>query len=182
MELARLISAILTVFLVALFLRAAWHKAQAFWETTGFVADYSLLPAGREVSATRVLIGAEVLVIAMLMIPATRPFGAALAACLLLIYAFAMAWALRVGRRRIDCGCGGAPHFVSGLTVGRNLVLAAMACILALLPAGPLGGVAPALIGLGLGLTTWTVYAVAERLLANAGHISVTGLNRPKGA
>lgn len=176
-----LVSAMLTVFLAVLFLRAAWHKAQGFLETTGFVADYGVVPAGRAPALTRTLIGAEALTVATLILPVTRPFGAVLALMLLLTYAAAMVMALRAGKTRIDCGCGGAPQFVSRQTVARNLVLAGLALVLALLPAGPLGGVLPALIGTLAGLTAWALYALAERLLANAGHIAATGLGRSQG-
>lgn len=165
------LSGMLTVFLAALFLHAAWHKAQAFWETTGFVADYGLLAPGHVVQATRALIAAEGLCVLALALPASRSLGALIAAALLGLYALAMALALRAGRRRLDCGCGGAPQPVSGLLVGRNLVLAALALGLAYLPAQPMGGWRAALVTIGLGLTLAALYAAADRILANSGHM-----------
>ena len=175
---ALLTSAMLTTFLAVLFLRAAWHKAGTFLETTGFVADYGLVPMGREALVTRGLIGAEALCVALLIAPPTRPFGALLAAALLLGYALAMGLALRAGRTRIDCGCGGTPQFVSGLTVARNGVLAALALVLVALPVSPSIGVFPALLGVLAGLTAWAIYGAAERLLANAGHIAAVNARR----
>ncbi|PZQ49912.1 MAG: hypothetical protein DI556_10695 [Rhodovulum sulfidophilum] len=170
MDGATLTGGTLTVFLAALLLRAAWHKSQAFLETTGFVADYGVAPPGREALATRAVIAAEALLLVALILPATRALGAAGTAVLLLGYAWAMAGALRRGQRRIDCGCGGAPQFVSALTIARNLVLAALALALAFLPAGG-AGVAGAALAVAGGLTLWCLYAIIERLLANAGHI-----------
>lgn len=167
----RMLSGMLTVFLAALFLRAAWHKAQAFLETTGFVADYGLVPAGREALVTRVLIGLEAVTVALLALPVTRMAGAVLAAALLAGYGLAMAMALRAGKTRIDCGCGGTPQFVSVLTVARNVVLTGLALWLAALPAGPVGGAFPALVAVLAGLTLWALYGVIEKLLANFGHI-----------
>ena len=93
MDMLRLISGMLTVFLAVLLLRAAWHKAQSFLETTGFVADYGLVPPGREALVTRALIGLEAVAVALLVLPATRVAGALLAAALLAGYGAAMALA-----------------------------------------------------------------------------------------
>jgi hypothetical protein len=170
MDGATLTGGTLTVFLAALLLRAAWHKTQAFLETTGFVADYGVVPAGREALATRLVIGAEALLLLALILPATRSLGAAGTAALMLGYAGAMASALRRGQRRIDCGCGGAPQYVSALTIARNIGLAGLALVLAVLPAGG-AGIAGATLSIAGGLTLWCLYAIIERILANAGHI-----------
>ena len=178
MDMLRLISGMLTVFLAVLLLRAAWHKAQSFLETTGFVADYGLVPPGREALVTRALIGLEALAVALLVLPATRVAGTLLAAALLAGYGAAMALALRAGKTRIDCGCGGTPQFVSGLTIGRNAVLAALALWLAALPAGPMGGAMAALVTVLAGVTLWAIYGTVEKLLANFGHILAVGPRR----
>lgn len=166
-----LTGAALTAFLAAVFLRALWHKIDAFAETTGFVAGYGLVPPGREALVTRALIGAEIAVVVALVLPALRPAGALGAAVLLAGYGLAMALALRAGRDRIDCGCGGPPQFVSGLTLGRNGVLSVLALALAALPVAPLGGPGAAVVALAAGLTLWVLYGVIEKLTANAGHI-----------
>lgn len=173
MDAASLLAGTLTCFLAALLLRAVWHKAQAFLETTGFVAGYGIVPPGREALATRLVIATEAAVLVALVIPATRSIGAAGAALVLAGYALAMAAALRRGQRQIDCGCGGAPQFVSGLTIARNLTLAALAFLLAALPAGSTGGAAGAALAVAGGLTLWCLYAIVERLIANAGHIGL---------
>jgi hypothetical protein len=168
-----LLAGTLTCFLAALLLRAVWHKAQSFLETTGFVAGYGIVPPGREALATRLAIAAEAVVLAALVVPATQSIGAVGAALVLAGYALVMAAALRRGQRQIDCGCGGAPQFVSGLTIARNLTLAALALLLAALPAGSTGGAAGAALAVAGGLTLWCLYAIVERLIANAGHIGL---------
>ncbi|MBP1805253.1 MauE/DoxX family redox-associated membrane protein [Rubellimicrobium aerolatum] len=166
-----LIGGALTVALSLLFLRAAWHKAQAFAETTGFVAGYGLVPPGREAPVLRALIAAEGATVLLLALPATRPLGGLGAAALLLGYAAAMALALRAGRARIECGCGGAPQVVSPALVGRNLLLAAAGVAVALLPGQPMGGAPGAAAAIAAGVTLWCLHGTAERLFANAGHI-----------
>lgn len=167
----------LTTFLALLLLRAAWHKAQAFPETTGFIASYGVVPEGREVLAARMVIALELLLLVALILPPSRSFGAAGTAALLLGYAAAMALALRRGQRRIDCGCGGPPQVVSALTITRNAVLALVALTVAALPAGA-SGIAGAALSVAGGVTLWCLYAIVEGLLANAGHIRLAA-NRP---
>lgn len=173
MDVGALASGTLTCLLAVLLLRAVWHKAGAFPETTGYLAGYGIVPSGREVAATRAVIVAEAVVLVALVLPATRVAGALGAAALLAGYAGAMAFALGRGRRRIDCGCGGAPQVVSAATVARNLVLAALALAVAILPAGGTGGAPGAALAVAGGLTLWCVYAVVDRLIANAGHIEL---------
>lgn len=170
MDAATLTGGTLTVFLAALLLRAVWHKAQGFLETAGFVADYGVVPAGREILATRVVIALEAALLLALILPATRSLGGIGTAALLLGYAAAMASALRRGQRRIDCGCGGAPQSISALTIARNMALAGIALAVAILPAGG-AGIAGAALAIAGGLTLWCLFAIIERLLANAGHI-----------
>ena len=59
----------LTAFLAMLLLRAAWHKAQAFPETTGLIASYGIVPEGREALAARGVIALEGLLLVALVLP-----------------------------------------------------------------------------------------------------------------
>lgn len=77
------------------------------------------------------LLPALELLAALLLLTPWRELGAALAAGLLLAYASLMAWH-RLHRRTLDCGCGGAPLPISWLLVARNLVLLAVALLVAL--------------------------------------------------
>ncbi|OWJ77301.1 MauE/DoxX family redox-associated membrane protein [Haematobacter genomosp. 1] len=164
------LSGALTAFVALILLGAAWHKAQSFLETTGFVAGYELVPPGREAVVLRLLIAAEAGAVVLLVLPWTRAAGGLLAAALFAGYGAAMALALRAGKDRIECGCGGAPQIVSRPVILRNLLLAAVALAVALLPEGPMGPAAAA-VALAAGLTLWCVYGIVERLLANAGHM-----------
>lgn len=163
-----------TTLLALIFLRAAWHKATTRLETVGVVRAYGLVSdawAGRLVPA---LAAAEALVVAALLLPATRPLGAAAAAALLLGYAAAMALAMRAGRSTIDCGCGGPPQRLSVALLVRNALLAALAVGLSTAPETPGGGAGPltAAVGLAGGLTLWAFLGAFEAVHANARHLS----------
>lgn len=160
--------------LVALILfRAAWHKVTAFAKVTGFAQGYGLLSERWIPVAVRGLAGAELLAAALLAVPATRLVGGALAAALFAGYAVAMALALRAGRRTIDCGCGGPPQLVSGLTVARNLLLAALALALTQAPALPVG-LPGSLAALGVAGTLLLSLSVAETLDGNLARLRRT--------
>lgn len=165
-----LISLSETTFLVALLARAAWHKAQAFPETTGFAMGYDLVPPRLVPPILRALIVAEALAALFLILPATRLAGATLAAGLFLGYGVLMALALGHGRRQIDCGCGGPPQMVSAWTVARNGMLATLAAIVAVLPAVAVGAMGAAL-AITAGLTAWAIYTVSERLASHVPYI-----------
>ncbi len=127
-----------TVFLILLFVRAAWHKIGDYGRFAGFLADYRLLPA------------------------------ALAAAGLLLLYAVAIAVSLGRGQRRIDCGCGGAPQHLSWALGVRNLALAALAALAVPAAAGgPLDLYAGAVAVLA-GLLLWGAYLLVEQVIANA--------------
>src|SRR5262245_65540349 len=91
--------------LALLFAVAAVHKLR---DPRGFPAPlsyYRLLPAGIAGVAGMGLVGAELAVVAALVVD--RRAGLAGAAALLVLYAGAMAINLARGRRHIDCGCAG---------------------------------------------------------------------------
>ena len=62
----------------------------------------------------------------LLIMPAGRPIGAALAATLLAGYGVAMAISMLRGHYLMDCGCGGAPEPISWMLVARNAGLVAL--------------------------------------------------------
>ncbi|WP_172329947.1 MauE/DoxX family redox-associated membrane protein [Mangrovicoccus sp. HB161399] len=166
-------SAAVTGFTVLVLARAAWHKASAYHETVGFAQGYGLVPAAWTYPIVRALTAAEILAIALMFLPATRASGGLLAAGLFAGYGVLMGLALRNGRSEIDCGCGGAPQVVSGLTLGRNALLSGLALGIALIPAGPVG-VPGALVSLAAGLTFFAVYGVAEKLASHLPNIRRT--------
>jgi hypothetical protein len=165
-----LASVTVTAFLVILLARAAWHKVERFLETVGFAHGYGLVPEAWAAPIVRALTAAEVAAILTLLVPATRPLGGLAAAGLFAGYGLLMAAALLRGRTQIECGCGGAPQIVSGLTLARNAGLAGLAVAVAVLPAAtvpPLG----ALVAIAAALVLAAQYGVAERLAAHRPHI-----------
>jgi len=168
--LAALASVTITSFLVIVLARAVWHKVEAFLETVGFAQGYGLVPEAWAAPIVRGLILAEGAAVLMLLVPGTRPWGGMLAAGLFAGYGLLMATALMQGRRRIDCGCGGLPQLVSGFTLGRNAVLAALSLGVALLPAAALPG-AGAAVAIAGALVLVAIYTIIERLASHLPHI-----------
>lgn len=159
-----------TTFLVLLFLRAAWHKLADFGRFSGFVADYQLLPGAWVEHAARLLIGLEVLTVALLLTPALNRLGALLAIALLLAYAAVIAINLSRGHVHIDCGCGGAPQRLSPALLLRNALLVVLALPIAAGQVAQLGLFESA-AAIVAGSLLWLIYNVAEQLLANNGHL-----------
>lgn len=173
-DLSQLTSATLTSFLVLVLARAAWHKWQAFYETVGFAQGYGLVPRHMVPAIVRGLMGAEALTVLALLLPVTRPFGGLMAAGLFAGYGVLMAAALLRGQTEIDCGCGGTPQIVSGLTLGRNAVLTVMALAVAMITTGPLGAMG-AIMAITAGITLFAIYGVAEKLASHLPHIRQAG-------
>ena len=165
-----LASVTITAFLVILLARAAWHKIAHHLETVGFAQGYGLVPEAWAAPIVRALAGAEIAILLALLFPATRALAGLAAAGLFAGYGLLMAAALLKGRRRIDCGCGGAPQIVSGFTLARNACLAALGLAVAALP---VAGVAPfeAAAALAIALAFAAVFAVIEKLASHLPHI-----------
>lgn len=169
-----LASVTITAFLVILLARAAWHKIDRHLETVGFAQGYGLVPDAWAAPVVRGLTVAEGAAILALLVPATRPLGGLAAAGLFAGYGLLMAAALLQGRRRIECGCGGPPQLVSGVTLGRNAVLAALGIAVAVLPVTtvpPLG----ALVAIAAALVLAAQYGVLEKLAAHLPHVREGG-------
>ena len=165
-----LASVTITAFLVIVLARAAWHKIDRFLETVGFAQGYGLVPEAWTAPIVWALTAAEVAAIVALLVPPTRPFGGLLAAGLFAGYGLLMAAALRRGQTRIECGCGGAPQIVSGVTLGRNAVLAGLALTVAMLPVTTVPP-AGALIAIAAALVLAAQYGIAEKLGAHLPHV-----------
>lgn len=158
------------VFTALLFTRALVHKLSDVTAFSGFVADYGILPDRLVTPATYGLVAAEALVLAALVVPALWPAGPVLAAAVLLGYAAAIAQAVRMGRRWIECGCGGAVQPVSWTLVGRNLALAALALL------GAAGSpffldIGEAVAVIASGFTVFLGYLLVEQILGNAAYL-----------
>ncbi|KQT42048.1 hypothetical protein ASG43_17385 [Aureimonas sp. Leaf454] len=159
-----------TVLFVVLFLRAAFHKASDLVRFQGYVDDYALLPEPLVEPVAKGLVAAELLTVALLVVPMTVSVGAAFALALLLVYAGGIAINLKRGRRRIECGCGGPAQMLSAALVLRNGLLGALALLPLVAGFNALSlGEAAAAVSSGLLLVLFV--ALAEQLLANDGHV-----------
>ncbi len=118
--------------LAAIFASAAMTKLRALDQFAGVVENYALLPAPLLRPVVLLLPAVELAAAVGLLVPATRPYAAAVLVLLLLIFAAAMAINLRRGRRDIDCGChlGLLKQRISWPLVVRNLLVALFALVL----------------------------------------------------
>ena len=155
-------------FLVWLWLPAAWQKQGEFVEFGVILAEFRLVPAQAVRACAVAVIGLELGLGVSLMFPATRSFGLAGSALLLVLYAAAIGVNLHRGRRSIDCGCVGPLRHqsLSGWLVARNLLLA----LLALAALSPVNGRALVWHDLITGSTAFglaiLLYVAANRLIA----------------
>src|SRR3954468_15170175 len=94
------------------------------------------------------------------------PVAPWLAAGLFLLFAAALAWALRTGRAGAPCGCLGARSTVSNAALGRALALAAVAVAIPFLPDET--GTTEAWLGLGLAVALVAVAALGVAVTALA--------------
>jgi Methylamine utilisation protein MauE len=122
--------------LAVLFGVAALHKLRGFRRFEATVADYRIVPAPLAPLAAIAVLGAEVGIAEMLVLPHLRSVGLAAAAAQLVVYAGALALNLARGRRHLDCGCVGVAgrEEISWALAGRNLVLSAIALVATLTP------------------------------------------------
>jgi hypothetical protein len=146
--------------LVCLFARALAHKVSDFAWFSAILNGYKLLPAGLAQPAAYGLAVAEALVVAGLIVPATRPAAAMLGLVLLTVYGAAIAINLLRGNRRIDCGCGGAGQGLSWFLVGRNVLLVGLAVVAAATPL-------PAMLGMFAWISA--ICGIAALMLVIAG-------------
>lgn len=171
--LGSMLTATVTVFLSLLFARAAWHKIGEFTEFTGFVADYQLLPQQLVVPASMLIVGAEVLVVALQLVPGGQVFGLLLGMAMLTLYGLSMAINIQRGRTSIECGCGGAVQPLSWSLVLRNAALVTLGA--AAVATAPYAlDAAGAVAALASGFTLWTGFVLAEQILANASTARLT--------
>ena len=122
--------------LAVLFATALWHKARAPHEFVEAVGQYRLLPKSLVGAGALALGLAEAVVLAgLLSVPLTPAPFAWGAAGLLTAYGLAITINLGRGRDTIDCGCHGfsGRQRIAGWMVLRNLLLATVAALLALL-------------------------------------------------
>lgn len=129
---------ILALSLGLLLASAAVHKLRNPARFRSALAGYRLLPEAALSASGVVVIGIEFAAAALLVLPAERPLGGALAAALMAAYGTAIGINLLRGRTRIDCGClgVGTSDRIAWWMVGRNVALALVALVVRL-PATP---------------------------------------------
>lgn len=168
-DLAHLFFNTAAFFVALLFLRAAMHKLADRYRFQGILEDYGIMSEKMVGRAAPVIPVLELATVVLLLLPATRMLGAALAATLLGVYAAAIAVNLIRGHYLMDCGCGGAPEPISWLLVARN---AGLVLIVAPLASGYVPASVSTLPADGTALAIATLLIVlwlaAEVMLANA--------------
>ncbi len=156
----------LLTFLVLLFTQAALHKASDLRRFSGYIANYSSKLASISLALASALLGAEIAAVLLSVSGQYSPFGALLMLILLACYSGAMWVSLQHNQREIECGCGGAPVMVSGKTIVRNSVLAALTVVVLVTDYQTLN-LAERLVALASGCLLWLGYFLVEQLLHN---------------
>jgi hypothetical protein len=155
------------------------HAAMAKWSDVALfeqhLAAYRVNPG--VVPLLRVTLPLGEAMAASLLLTPWRAVGAALAAALLLVYGFTMAWHLAQGRV-LDCGCGGDALPVSWALVVRNAVLVCIA-LLAAAPVVPRAmGLADFMVVVASVLLATLLYAALHQVLRHVARPPAAGWRR----
>jgi uncharacterized membrane protein YphA (DoxX/SURF4 family) len=181
MQLDPLVILIACGVLIAVFVRAIWHKLSDFDVFKALTADYEILPQNLAAATALILVLLESAIVLGLVIPVTRQVAAIVAVLLLAIYAVAIAINLRRGRYLIDCGCGGSGQGLSWFLVGRNAILAVIA-LMAVAPPAVRGISATDAVVLALSVVTvWLLILASEQVAANDAHRQFLRNSRNRG-
>ena len=122
--------------LAGVFAAAALHKWRDLGAFAESVVAHRLVPEASVGALARSLAASETAVALSLVVPASAPRAAWVAAELLVLYSAAIAINLARGRREIDCGCSARPQPLSGGLLARNAALVAAAVPAALPDSG----------------------------------------------
>lgn len=167
--------------LIALFVRAIWHKLSDLDVFKASFADYEIVPQALIAPAALILVLAEAAIVVGLVVPVTRSAAAVGALLLLILYGGAIAINLRRGRYMIDCGCGGSGQGLSWFLVARNVILAVLAVMAAATPATRDISLSDGIV-LGLSvITVWLLILACEQVAANDAHRQFIRNSRNKG-
>jgi hypothetical protein len=141
LQVMRLLSAQLAAFLALLLAAAALHKWLRSAQMRTAVQELAGVPRAAAAWAVMAAALGETLAAAMLFVPGYRAAGALLAALVWGGYLALILRAIAQGRRDVDCGCsfGRSRHPLGVFETARNVVLVAMA----LLVAASAGGAPP---------------------------------------
>ncbi len=167
--------------LIAVFVRALWHKLGDYPVFKALFADYEIVPRNLVAPVALILVLAEIALVVGLVIPATRQASAIAAIVLLAVYGLAIAVNLRRGRYTIECGCGGSGQGLSWFLVARNAILAGVAVMALASPAPrPISVVDAVVLGLSV-VTIWLLILATEQVAANDAHRQFIRNSRGKG-
>ena len=181
MQLDPLIVLIASGVLIAVFVRALWHKLSDFPVFNALFGDYEIIPANLVAPLSLVLVLAEAAIVIGLVIPVTRQAAAVAAILLLVIYGLAIAVNLGRGRYTIDCGCGGSGQGLSWFLVARNAILIIIAGLALASPDARDASFTDAIV-LGLSVVTvWLLILASEQVAANDAHRQFIRNSRGKG-
>ncbi len=156
------------------FLVGAWHKFADLHAFRFAVERYALLPESASRAVALALPPIEALAGALLLVPATRGSGAAVAAALVCFVTGAVVVNLVRGHVDIDCGCGAAGdrRRLSWALVVRNAALTGV-CALAGAPEAPRALVwLDAFTAIFATLALWAAWAAAGELSSDARRFS----------
>lgn len=167
--------------LIAIFVRAVWHKLADFTLFKTYFADYEILPQSLTAPGALILVLSEAAIVIGLVIPATRPVAATAGILLLAIYGAAIAANLLRGRYMIDCGCGGSGQGLSWFLVARNVALIGIGLLAFATPAERgISFIDAAVLGLSV-ITLWLLILAVEQAAANDAHRQYIRNSRGKG-
>lgn len=129
------------VFGALLFATAAWGKIRHFDEFAGIVGQYRLLPPALVTPAAFLVVLAEVLAAAGLMVALLAPLAALLGIALLLLFSAAIGVNLARGETAIECGCfrTALRQPLSGWLLLRNALCLIPFALAAFPPEAPIG-------------------------------------------
>jgi hypothetical protein len=162
-------------FIIAVLVRAVIEKALGYGLYIAIVRDYRLLPAALAPFAGAALLGAELLAIVLMLVPAFTAAGAILAVALFALYGAAMATALFAGRTEIECGCGGDGQIVTWALVVRNAVLVGITAFTLFPTTGRTTAWPDILMGLLAIFVVYLLLAIAEKTIGTS--VAIRRLN-----
>jgi hypothetical protein len=157
----------MATFQAMLLAASAVHKAVRWTHSRNVMRQFAGVPGVLAGTSLGVATAVELAAGALLMAPAYRAMGAALATLIWTLYLALIVRAIVQGRRDVDCGCSFGPTSrpLGSYQIARNLVLTALAAFIAWVSA--FGSTVPAqgtfLLG---GLALLALYGALDQVMA----------------
>jgi hypothetical protein len=165
------------ILIAFVFARAGMHKIMQYARHVEIVADYRVAPRWLVPLLAPLVIILEFAAAALVLWPATRSPGLALAAGLLLVYIYSIGLNLLRGRTSIDCGCawGSQGQSISAWLLLRNMLLLGVS-LAAIAPMAQRSlHVLDWLLTVCASLAVIAVYVTGDLLIANWSKLSRLG-------